>query len=139
MPDQEAGPAREGAGHGRLRHHRPRRAVRRGGVLPGVQGRGHPSGDRVRGVRVSRHGGQALPVPGIQPFDSAVRERNGLPEPDDPGERGVHEGVLLPPPHGLQFYPPAPRGLDRPVRLHFRRFAQNAAGREVHRRGSLRS
>ena len=128
VPDRAADGAAGGAGHEALRHHGSRRDVRRGGFLSeGAQAR-HPSGHRLRGVRLPEHGREEQRAPRVQPPDSAVREPDGVSEPDQAGVRGLHAGLLLSPAGGLRPAAPAQRGPDLLLRMPVRRSAQAALG-----------
>ena len=88
----KAGPERRG-------HHRPRRHVRRGGLLQGVQGGGGQAHHRLRGVcgppEAHRQGTRVRR--GHVPPDSAVPQRGGLPQPVLPDSAAFTEGFYIRP------------------------------------------
>ena len=68
----------------------------------GLQGGGHPSGDRLRGLRLPGHGRQDQRRPGVQPPDSAVREPARATKTSSRlVSEGFIAGLLLPPARGL--------------------------------------
>ncbi len=126
-PHRRPARPRAGAGYGRVRHHRPRRDVRRGGFLPaGAQAR-HSSGDRLRGICVPEHGGQVQRRARLQSPGSSVRNAAGLSEPDQAGERGLHARLLLQAPRGLRRAAPVFGRADRAVGMPVRRPSEGAA------------
>ena len=126
QPHRAPARPREGAGHDALRHHRPRRDVRRGRLLRSGQEARHPSRHRLRGLHLRGHGRPAQRR--AQSPDSAVRESEGLCQPRQARQRGLDARVLLQAARGHGAIARAQRGADRAVGVPLGRAAQAAAG-----------
>ena len=74
-----------------------------------------------------------------EPPDSAVRKQQGIPEPDEAEQRGLHQRILLQAPHRLRPDPAVPRGADLPERVPERRSSENAAERAGRERPEVRA
>ena len=130
-PDHRAGRHGGPAGHGFDGDHRPRRALRRGRLLPGGADQGHQADHRRRDLRRppvdDRQGGQGR-RPALPP-DPAGPGPGRLPEPVPARHRRPHRRLLL----QAADRPRAPRALqrgpDRAVVVPQRRDPQGARGR----------
>ena len=142
LPHRRPGQAGAGAGADRRGHHGPRRHVRRGGLLPGLQEGGGQAHHRLRGLRGSGGTDQVPEGPRVRrrepPPGAPVQGRGGLPQPQLHGEQGLRGGLLHQAEGG---YGPAalPQpGAHRPVRLSGRGDPQAAGQRQLRRRSGLR-
>ena len=119
------------AGHGFDGDHRPRRAVRRGRLLPGGPDEGHQADHRRRDLRRppvdDRQGGQGR-RPALPPDPPRPGPRR-LPEPVPARDRRAHRRLLLQAAHRPRPPRPPQRGPHRAVVVPVGRDPQGARGR----------
>ena len=99
VPHSKARRAHQGAWHDLLCHHRPRRDVRLHRLLFRHEGCGHQAHHRLRGLRLPRPAGQIRREPRVQSPHPPVRKQHRLSEPDETGQRGLPDRLLLSPAH----------------------------------------
>ena len=130
-PDHGAGRHGGTAGHGFDGHHRPRRPLRRGRLLPGRPVQGHQADHRGRDLRRppgdDRQGGQGR-RPALPPDPPRPGPRR-LPEPVPARDRRPHRRLLLQAAHRSRAPRQVQRGADRAVVVPVGRDPQGARGR----------
>ena len=133
LPYPRPGRPGEGAGAECGGRHRPRGDVRRGGLLPGLQGRGGQAHHRLRGVRGAPGHDRPGPRAGRRgpPPGAPVQERDRLPQSVLSGVPCLSGRVLYQAPHRQGAPLAAYRGAHCHVRLSGGRGAPAHHGQQL--------
>ena len=138
LPDPRPGGQRvKELGQDGHRHHRPRRYVRRGGLLQGGEGRGHQAHHRLRGLcgapRPASTRSMSIDDEALSSRAAVPRTRRATATSATWSSAGFTEGFYSKPRVDWELLRAAPRGHHRSVRLPGRAAAPAAAGRGLRR------